>query len=168
MTNLLHLSDRRMAGLDNSFALSMAANSGNGEIVFVDPTVPNYLAQINGVEEWGEVFILDPFADGVEQIAAELKPRWDLARVHILAHGMPGAVILGTATLCAQTFGLYARKIHAWGRALNPTAGEVIFYGSDLGRGEAGEYFLRRISDMTQAGASATPGRLLEARRLVA
>lgn len=153
--------------VDDAYRLSMRTPSGKGEIVFIDPSVPDYRSQLAHLEDRAEVVILDDWDDGVNQIAAELKYRRDLTHIHILAEGMPGMVLLGSASLCATTFGLYSKTIAKWGQSLDVT-GEICFYGSTVGQSDSGEYFLRRISDLAQASVSATSAKISNILRMVA
>jgi len=153
-TGILHLAERGdRRGMRDGMMLQSSA--GTGAAVFVEPSVPGYQKQILGVEQWARLHVLDPRADGVEQIAEELVPVKGLASLHLLAAGAPGGMLLGSAGVSAGTLGLHARRIAAWARAL-AVDGEIIIHNGQIGRGESGEFLLRRLSDITQRAISAT------------
>src|SRR6476661_3672219 len=68
-------------------------------IVILDPTVPesNYIAQ--GLKPDTEIYILENQPDAVEQIATFLAQHTGIESLHIITHGSPGKIYLGTTEL---------------------------------------------------------------------
>jgi large repetitive protein len=81
----------------------------------------------------GEVIILDPNRDGVEQIAEVLKGRKDVTAIHILSHGNAGQLRLGNATLNqASMAGEHADELVTIKAALSVNA-DILIYGCNFG-----------------------------------
>ncbi len=107
-----------MSQMESSFQpenLVMSAPSKNSSILlFIDSSVENYQALIEGVIPETEVIILHPAQDGIGQITAALKGRTDIAAVHIVSHGSPGCLYLGNTRLSLETLDRYAQDLQTW------------------------------------------------------
>jgi hypothetical protein len=69
------------------------------QVVVIDPTVEDYQSLAPSAEPRKEIFILDRARDGVEQITELLASYTDLDAVHIVSHGGPGNLQLGSIQL---------------------------------------------------------------------
>ena len=109
--------------------------SQSTEIIFIDSSVQDVQAFLNGKS--GEVIILDPNRDGVEQIAEVLKGRKDVTAIHILSHGDVGQLRLGNVTLTqASMAGEHADELATIKASLSVNA-DILIYGcnfADAGR----------------------------------
>ncbi|MBM4043508.1 MAG: DUF4347 domain-containing protein [Planctomycetes bacterium] len=131
-------------------------------IVFVDAGVEDYQALIDELPKAGLsmqdsplVVVLEAGKDGVQQIADALKGRDELSAVHILSHGAPGSLQLGTAQLDGTTVTQYAGPLALWGSALADD-GDLLLYGCDVAAGEAGVEFIRDLGHLTKADIAAS------------
>src|SRR4051812_1359873 len=92
------------SGLAQSIPLpATVANAGpaappSKEIVFIDPSVRDYRTLLSG-RVAGEVVVLNPDRDGVQQIADYLHGRSGIESIDIVSHGRAGAVRLGDSVL---------------------------------------------------------------------
>ena len=90
------------------------------ELVFVDSRTPGQRELVDGLrssdEREIEVVVLDSDRDGVQQISEALAGRSGVDAVHILSHGEPGAVQLGSTTLDFDSLLANATKIRSVGR----------------------------------------------------
>ncbi|MBD1857469.1 MULTISPECIES: DUF4347 domain-containing protein [Leptolyngbya] len=125
------------------------------EIAFVDPSVPEVSSLVAGVRSQIEVILLDGDRDGIVQIAEVLENRRQIKAIHLISHGTPGAILLGTAQLSAETMRIYARSLMQWSEALSADA-EILIYGCEVAQGA--EALLQQMSELTGAtiAASAT------------
>ena len=113
--------------------LRMKADSGmgaGGRIVFIDPTVSDYQTLINGIKPDTEVVLLDPNRDGVEQITDALTGEIYSA-VHIISHGSPGSIQIGSSHLGYDNITNYAGALQQWQKSLTPDA-DILLYGCDV------------------------------------
>src|SRR6185436_3873542 len=88
------------------------------EIVFVDTAISGYqqlLADLH--DDPGaavETIFLDPRGSGIEQISDVLSQRQDIDAIHIVSHGVDGAIALGAGTLSAANLSDHAAAIREW------------------------------------------------------
>ena len=126
------------------------------EIVFVDPTVPNYQDLLSGLDPSIEVIMLDGGQDGIEQMAGALAGRTGIDAIHLISHGEAGALQLGTGTLNVDTMpGQYADELAVIQQALSEQA-DILVYGCDFAEGQAGQDAVTLLSQLTGADVAAS------------
>ncbi|HEY9747978.1 MAG TPA: DUF4347 domain-containing protein [Allocoleopsis sp.] len=126
------------------------------EIVFIDPAVTDYADLAAGVRSGVEVIVLEATADGVEQISRFLAQRRNLTAVHLVAHGSPGRVQLGTSELSLETIDRYSWDLQAWAESLTHTA-ELLLYGCEVAQGDRGWIFVNMLHSLTGADIADSP-----------
>ena len=127
-----------------------------GQVVFVDAGVPDLDRLVAGAAEAVAVFRLDAAHDRVRQIADMLVANalHDLAAIHIVSHGRPGAVQLGSTWLDSGTIARHADLLARIGAALRP-GGDILLYACDVAQGAAGRAFVAEFSALTDADVAA-------------
>lgn len=99
------------------------------EVVFVDPTVPNYQDLISGMAPNVEIIMLDGGQDGVEQMANALAGRTGIDAIHVISHGGAGELQLGTGVLNADSMSTdYADDLAVIQQSLSEQA-DILVYG---------------------------------------
>jgi len=142
-------------GVLNALATYMPTESRT-EVVFVDPTVPNYQELLAGMNPDIEIIMLDAGKDGVQQMASSLEGRTGIDAIHVISHGSSGELHLGTATLSTETMsGQYADKLATIQQSLSEQA-DILVYGCDFAEGEAGEAAVNRLAELTGADVEAS------------
>jgi hypothetical protein len=142
-------------------AATAAEQSRSVEILFVDTRVPDHerlvadaLAQNDGTHAF-EVVLLDPDADGVQQISQVLTGRRDVDAIHVVAHGAGGGLRLGATWLSADNISEHADELASWRDHLGPSA-DLLLCGCDVAAGTAGADFLQSLARITGADVSAS------------
>ncbi|WP_445245971.1 DUF4347 domain-containing protein [Microcoleus sp. OTE_8_concoct_300] len=106
-----------------------------------------------------EIFILDRAGDGVEQITELLASYTDLDAVHIVSHGGPGNLQLGSIQLNSDNLDEYGDRLQQWKKALAPNA-DILLYGcnvaAEIAPPIAGRSFLQRLNQLTGADIAAS------------
>ncbi|MGE0642509.1 MAG: tandem-95 repeat protein [Nitrospira sp.] len=126
------------------------------EVVFVDPTVPNYGELLSGMDPNIEVIMLDGGQDGVEQIAAALSGRSGIDAVHLISHGDAGTLQLGTGTLTQESMtSQYADELATIKQTLSEQA-DILVYGCEFAEGQAGQDAATLLSQLTGADVAAS------------
>ncbi|MCU0516947.1 MAG: DUF4347 domain-containing protein [Oscillatoria sp. Prado101] len=134
-------------------------NSGRS-LVFIDSAVEDKESLIAGVATGFEVIVLDPASDGIEQISDVLARYAEINTVHIVCHGAPGLLQLGSTRLTPDNLDIYAPEFAAWKigkletwdepfffKFLFPSDSPAIFiYGCEVAVGEIGQAFVRKLS----------------------
>ena len=123
------------------------------EIIFVDASAEGVVEYLDGHP--GEVHVLDADRDGVEQMAAVLQGRTGITAIHILSHGNPGELRLGSATLTTSSLeGEHADEMAIIAATLSPDA-DLLLYGCDVAGG-GGAAFIDRLAALTGADVAAS------------
>src|SRR3954451_2062266 len=130
------------------------------DLVFVDSAVPDLARLIAGFKPHGELFVLSPDRDALQQIADTLAqgPRGAVA-LHIVAHGAPGEIAFGNAVLCAATMPQHAALLAQIGALLASDA-DILLWSCDTARGAQGAAFLDALSEATGAHVAAATHRV--------
>src|SRR4028119_1797361 len=129
------------------------------QIVVIDPTVEDYQSLAPSAEPRKKIFILDRAGDGVEQITELLASYTDLDAVHIVSHGGPGNLQLGSIQLNSDNLDEYGDRLEQWKKALAPNA-DILLYAcnvaAEIAPPIAGRSFLQRLNQLTGADIAAS------------
>ena len=125
------------------------------EIVFIDERVENPDIITASLSPNIELFMLSADSDGLAQIAQALAGRSDIDGIHIVSHGAPGEMQLGTLTLTAGQLESHREALAVIGQALT-TEGDLLLYGCDVGQGVVGADFVKAVADLTGADVAAS------------
>ncbi|MCA1857654.1 DUF4347 domain-containing protein [Massilia oculi] len=133
------------------------APSGPGAhaIVFVDTSVEGYQTLLAGLSAGTEVHLMAAGEDGLTRMAEVLDGRSSIDALHLISHGRPGVLSLGTLALDAETLAARAADLARIGAALAPQA-DILLYGCDVGAGAAGAGFLAMLAQATGADVAAS------------
>ncbi len=134
--------------------------SQSPSLLLIDAAVEDYQHFIDGAGHECEVVRLNPAQDGIRQITALLAERQDLESLHILSHGGPGTLQLGSTQLNLNSLNQSAEAVQSWAKALAERA-SIFIYGCQVAAGP-GKAFLRQLHRFTGAaiaGATTKIGR---------
>ncbi|MCT7956699.1 Ig-like domain-containing protein [Laspinema palackyanum] len=134
---------------------SISTTISNRSIAIFDTTVENWESLAAGVLPGTEVVVLHPHQDGVGQIAEILATRSNIQALHIVSHGSPGSLQLGSVLLNTDNLESYSETLGQWHNALSGKA-DILLYGCDVAAGEIGESFVQRLSEITEADIAAS------------
>ena len=115
------------------------------EIVFIEDDVPDVAALAAAFGTGREIHVLDHTQDGLAQIVEALEGRSGLTGLHLVTHGAPAAVDLGSLLLNAGNETQHKAQIAKIGAAMAPGGG-IMLYGCDIGAGDAGAAFVDRLA----------------------
>ena len=127
------------------------------EVVFVDGAVVDHEVLVAGVRLGVETVRLDPAGDALAQMAAWAETHSGYEAIHVVSHAAPGALRLGGASLdgVALRDPAVAGQLARLGRALN-RGGDLLLYGCELAKGEAGAHFVAELAQVTGADVGAS------------
>jgi hypothetical protein len=123
------------------------------QIVFIEGSVADYQILADGVQPGVKVVILNPDANGVQQIADYLQQHdiQNLSAISIVADGADGEIQLGNTLLSASNVAEYQQQLAAIGAALKP-GGDLLLYGCDVAQNSTGVAFLGDLAAATGVG----------------
>lgn len=133
----------------------MACSHRLPALIVVDASVIDHEILLSSIRPNANVLILDQNQDGVEQISHTLASLGIVESLHILSHGSPGTLQLGTAHLNGQTFNQYAAHLQTWAKALKRGA-EILLYGCEVAAGAVGQRFVQQLKGLTGAEVAAS------------
>ncbi|MEG3894105.1 MULTISPECIES: DUF4347 domain-containing protein [unclassified Microcoleus] len=84
------------------------------ELAVIDSRVEDYSTLAASLKPGTQIIVLNPETDGIAQIAAALKNRTDIKAVHIISHGEPGSLLLGSTKLNSDNLDSYQKSLKQW------------------------------------------------------
>ncbi|HYD66501.1 DUF4347 domain-containing protein [Azospirillum sp.] len=135
-----------------------AADGGLREAVFIaadlafDPV--GGPALVDGAPIGAEVVVLDGDADGLTQMAHWARTRTGFDAIHLLSHGEDGAILLGGLRLDRAAVTARRGELAELGAAL--AGGDLLVYGCNVARGNAGAAFVAALAEATGANVAAS------------
>ncbi|MGE4243808.1 DUF4347 domain-containing protein, partial [Ramlibacter sp.] len=122
------------------------------ELIFIDPTAGDVEGFLQGVK--GQVVRLTADRDGFEQIAEALAGRSGVTAIHVLGHGEPGEIRLGSTVLNSGTIGGYTDLLGRIGSSMAADA-DILLYGCDVAQGD-GPALIDAIAQASGADVAAS------------
>ena len=125
------------------------------EIVFVESSLYIEL-QFENADLLGiAVDVFDAESDCIDHVTDILSSYSDLSAVHIVSHGAPGRVFLGTSVLDMSALDIYQETVGQWGHSLSEN-GDIFLYGCSVGYGKLGAEFVDQFATITGADVAAS------------
>ncbi len=126
------------------------------ELLFVDATVADSAQLLLNLRPNIELVVLEQQRDGLEQITEVLRGRRDITAVHIVAHGEPGSMQLGSTHLSGAQLSARAEELEQW--FVNDAAArpDLLLYSCNVAQGEAGNAFVAQLARYTGADVAAS------------
>jgi hypothetical protein len=126
------------------------------EILFIDSSVKDAETLLSGLDPSIEIYRLDQTIDGISQIADILQHRTGLDAIHLIAHGAEAEIQFGTTKLTSESImGEFRQQLATIGQSMN-SEGDLLIYGCDFGRGDAGQAAMGLLADITGADVQAS------------
>lgn len=123
-------------------------------LVIIDRAVKDYDHLASGVVPDAAVVGLDASQNGIRHITSLLWNYPNLTSLHIVSHGSPGGILLGTTELTLERLDLYLGYLQSWGDSLKD--GAVLLYGCEVAQGDRGRTFVQRLSEFTRTAIAAS------------
>ena len=93
--------------------------------------------------------------DGISHVTGVLSSYNSLSAIHIISHGSPGQISLGTTELRLVSLQDYTDQLSNWGLALTAD-GDILAYGCSVAKGDVGQMLIEQIAELTGADVSAS------------
>ncbi|MET0744253.1 MAG: DUF4347 domain-containing protein, partial [Microvirga sp.] len=127
----------------------------NNVLYFIDDAVANIETIREAFPLSAKVRILASSDDGIDQILAALAGEQDVSALHLVSHGKPGAIVLGSSIVDSATLDTRPALVAALGRALAADA-DLMIYGCNVAEGAVGKAFLAKLAGLTGANVAAS------------
>ena len=122
MKTLVQINPNKKNSLIGSFRNKLSS------IAILDPTILDSHYLIQGIKPDTASYILENKTDAIEQITTFLAQHTGIESLHIITHGSPGKIYLGTTELNSSNIENYSQQFQQWRRALSANA-SIILYG---------------------------------------
>ena len=127
----------------------------SNQLVVIDLSVVNYKSLIDQLGASYSYLLLDADSDGVTQIANYVAANPGFDAIHLISHGAPGQVAVGTSTLSEATLGGYTAQLSQIGASLN-AGGDLLIYGCEVAQGAVGQQLISELSLLTRLDVAAS------------
>ncbi|AOS83392.1 hypothetical protein BIU88_04080 [Chlorobaculum limnaeum] len=124
-------------------------------IVFIDSRVEQKERLIAAFSDDTEYHVLSEERDGIDQIADTLSGKSGYSSIHIISHGSPGSITIGSTLLDDANLDHYADALSQIGYAFQTNA-DLLLYGCNVGAGDAGQAFIEHLSQLTSLDVAAS------------
>ena len=125
------------------------------QVLFIDADVLNAQSIIDTIPKNIDVFQLDNQTSTLDQIATILDRYHNLEEIHIISHGAEGKLAFANGSISNSNVNDYSAELKRIGSALSAT-GDLLLYGCDVAKGDAGLAFINLLSVLTDADVAAS------------
>jgi hypothetical protein len=124
-------------------------------LVVMDPSVENYQILLDSLPVDTPVLVLGAYKQGLEEIAAFVQGFESIDSIHVISHGAPGTLFLGSSVITLDTLHHFESELSLIGESLNDGA-SILLYGCEVAK--CGSQLIERIADLTGADVAASLG----------
>jgi len=124
------------------------------EVAFVDAGLHRIDTLLHALRPDLAVFTIHRRRSGLLQMLEALDGARGLTAIHVIAHGEPGALILGRTRLTARSIAAGREALAEIGATLDPH-GDLLVYGCNVASGALGRAWLHALADATGARVAA-------------
>ncbi len=153
LANSDHSSSFGNGAYTDTFAWSTADNSR--QLIVIDEGVADYQVLLKNLPANTSYLLLNSQRSGLSQIADALANDRLYSAVHLVSHGESGALLLGNSRIDNSNLDSYQQALARIKSRLAPGA-DLLLYGCDVAANPLGEFFLRRLENLTGADIAAS------------
>ncbi|PPK99484.1 gliding motility-associated C-terminal domain-containing protein [Parapedobacter indicus] len=125
------------------------------EVLVVDQNIADYRQFSHLVKPGVELVEIPRDVDGLAFLMQALAQYDGLNALHVVSHARAGELLLGNARITADLLKNHSGFAGVVNRAVK-TGGDLLLYGCELGKGEAGDEFLEVIKGSTHVDVAAS------------
>jgi len=121
------------------------------EVAFIDNRLADLGGIISAIPDGTRIVLIDSGSDAVAQMVDALKNEHDLTGIHIISHGTPGSLQLGSSTLDLNSITTTYRDALSSLQSHLTADADILVYGCDFGAGDQGAAAASALADITGA-----------------
>ena len=133
----------------------VTAGANATEVIVIDAGISDAAKLADDVRPGIRVMMLNPKTDELAQLASALQNQHGLSAIHVVSHGAPGVLQLGTQTLGNADLAAHRQEWSAIGRSLRP-GGEILLYGCSIAKGPEGQNMVHALAALTGVNVAAS------------
>jgi hypothetical protein len=135
--------------------LQAQSASRGASIVIVDPGIASVDILVNHFTPGSKVFHLDELKNPLASILAILKANAPVGTLHLFSEGRPGSLVFSSVAVNDRTLENNMELLANW-RSYFIEGGDILLYGDEVARGEAGIDFIRNLAIFTGIDVAAS------------
>ncbi|TVZ41001.1 OmpA family protein [Alteromonadaceae bacterium 2753L.S.0a.02] len=147
--------DQNFSQENKSNKLSIKQHLPVKELLVIDAATPDKHLFYKDLKPGVDVVLIDAESDGLTQLHAALKNYKNLDALHVVAHANDGHVKLGSSTLSESSLNENLELLKQLDDSIADN-GDVLFFGCNLAKGEAGEKLLDLIANKANVDVAAS------------
>jgi hypothetical protein len=125
-------------------------------LVVIDTAVANWRELVVSAPAGAAVLVLDPNANGVQQIAEHLGLQQQLGKpaysnLALVSEGAEGRLLLGNGELSSANLSQQAEALQRWGLGLTAGA-DLLQFGCNVAAGALGASFVQQLASLSGTG----------------
>ena len=129
--------------------------TGGGILLVVDARVADQQNLLANLPANVTLRVVDSGESGLAAIGQELAKGGQFDAVHILSHGTPGSLTLGSDQIDGASLTSQSQALQAWAGHLSADA-DILLYGCDIAQSEKGQAFISQLAHLTGADIAAS------------
>ena len=115
------------------------------QIFFIDERVADLQSLVAAMPSGSLWVLLNGGLDGLAQMQAALEGQQGLEAIHLISHGQPGVLQLGSTSLSLANLGGSSAALRRIGQSLAP-GGDLLLYGCNVAAGAQGRAFVEALA----------------------
>lgn len=131
------------------------AESNDGVLLVIDSRVDNYQELLADLPDNVQVRVIDGDESGLRAIGEVLAKGGSFDAIHIISHGTPGNLSLGSDQINSSTLDRQSATLRSWSASLSEDA-DILLYACDLAKGEQGQALIDGLAELTGADVAAS------------
>lgn len=131
------------------------SNTTAAQILFIDSRVADADVLLAGLDPAIEIVRLNATESGLQQMANAVQGRSNISSVHVISHGGPGNLLLGSGVVSQSQLAAEQLALSTLQSALSEDA-DLLLYGCDVASGAEGQSFINALAAATGADVAAS------------
>lgn len=144
-----------LALMDSTDGLSVTPDAQGGVLLVVDARVADYQGLLAELPANVQVRVIADDESGLAVVSEELARGGRFDAIHIISHGTPGNLTLGSDQFSSDTLASQGAALQGWAEYLGEDA-DILLYGCDVAQGEQGQAFIDQLAELTGADIAAS------------
>lgn len=134
---------------------TLESGTASGVLLIVDASVADHQSLLADLPANVTVRVIGKDESGLSVIGEELAKGGNFDAIHIVSHGTPGSLTLGSDTIDKNSLSTYSAALQSWAGYLTADA-DILLYGCDIAQGEQGQVFIDQLAHLTGADIAAS------------
>ena len=133
----------------------LESGPASGVLLIIDASVADHQSLLADLPANVTVRVIGKDESGLSVIGEELAKGGNFDAIHIVSHGTPGSLTLGSDTIDKNSLSTHSAALQSWAGYLTADA-DILLYGCDIAQGEQGQVFIDELARITSADIAAS------------